>query len=169
MTARPKDASASASADPAPGSSADASPGDMLGGLRGLLKQFQQNGFGDAINSWTSTGPNKTVTADQVSSALDPEIIDALSQRMGLPKVVASSPEHGRQTYARSTFANEPGNGPFNSLTTAIGRQSNHRTRHTPTLDYSPPAARSISVGKEGIPHAESHCSSLAAARPYCR
>jgi uncharacterized protein YidB (DUF937 family) len=51
-----------------------------------LLKQFQQNGFGDAVNSWVNTGPNKSVTADQVSKALNPDIIDALSQRLRLPK-----------------------------------------------------------------------------------
>jgi hypothetical protein len=50
MTSGSKDASTSASPNTAPGSTADASPGDILGGLGGLLKQFQQNGFGDAVN-----------------------------------------------------------------------------------------------------------------------
>jgi len=86
MTSGSKDTPASASPDTAPESTADAAPGDIVGGLGGLLKQFQQNGFGDAINSWISTGPNKPVTADQVSQALPPEIIDALSKRLGLPK-----------------------------------------------------------------------------------
>ena len=86
MTSGSKDAPGSASSGTAPDSTADAAPGDIVGGLGGLLKQFQQNGFGDAINSWISTGPNKPVTADQVSQALPPEIIDALSERLGLPK-----------------------------------------------------------------------------------
>ena len=86
MTSGSKDTPASASPDTAPESTADAAPGDIVGGLGGLLKQFQQNGFGDAINSWISTGPNKPVAADQVSQALPPEIIDALSKRLGLPK-----------------------------------------------------------------------------------
>ena len=85
MTSGSKDTPASASPDTAPESTADAAPGDIVGGLGGLLKQFQ-NGFDDAINSWISTGPNKPVTADQVSQALPPEIIDALSKRLGLPK-----------------------------------------------------------------------------------
>ena len=75
--------------DPAPtpaGSTPDASPGTVLGGLGGLLKQFQQSGFGDAVNSWINTGPNKTVAPGQISDALGPEVIDALSQRTGLPK-----------------------------------------------------------------------------------
>ena len=51
-----------------------------------MLKQFQQNGFGDAINSWIGTGPNKPVAPDQISNALTPEVLDALSQRTGLSK-----------------------------------------------------------------------------------
>jgi uncharacterized protein YidB (DUF937 family) len=86
MTSGSKDASGSVSPNTAPGSTADASSGDIVGGLGGLLKQFQQNGFGDAINSWISTGPNKSVTADQITNALGPDVIDTLSQRMGLSK-----------------------------------------------------------------------------------
>jgi uncharacterized protein YidB (DUF937 family) len=51
-----------------------------------LLKQFQQNGLGDAINSWVNTGTNKPVAPGQISNALCPDIIDALSQRTGLSK-----------------------------------------------------------------------------------
>jgi uncharacterized protein YidB (DUF937 family) len=69
-----------------PSSVPDAAPGDILGGLGGLVRQFQQNGFGDAINSWINTGPNKTVAPSQVSDALSPEIVDMLSQRTGLPR-----------------------------------------------------------------------------------
>jgi uncharacterized protein YidB (DUF937 family) len=64
----------------------DATPGDIVGGLGGLVRQFQQNGFGDAINSWIGTGPNKSVAPGQISNALGPEIIDALSERTVLPK-----------------------------------------------------------------------------------
>src|SRR6188472_2445332 len=68
MTSGSKAATESES-PPASASTAEASPGDVLGGLGGLLKQFQQNGFGDAINSWVGTGPNKSVTPDQISKA----------------------------------------------------------------------------------------------------
>ena len=80
---------ASESVDPVPQpptSVPDTTPGDVLGGLGGLIRQFQQNGFGDAINSWIGTGPNKSVAPGQISNALGPEIIDALSERTGLPK-----------------------------------------------------------------------------------
>jgi uncharacterized protein YidB (DUF937 family) len=86
MSGGSKDAPASASSNAEPTATPDASPGDILGGLGGLLKQFQQNGFGDAIDSWINTGPNKPVAADQISNALGPDVIDALSQRTRLPK-----------------------------------------------------------------------------------
>ncbi len=85
MSGGSKSPAASHSA-PASPSTPTASPGDIVGGLGGLLKQFQQNGFGDAINSWINTGPNKGVTPGQISDALGPEIIDNLSQRTGLSK-----------------------------------------------------------------------------------
>jgi uncharacterized protein YidB (DUF937 family) len=81
-----KDAPASANPNTGATSEPDPSPDDILGGLGGLLKQFQQNGFGDAINSWIGTGANKPVAANQISEALGPDVIDALSQRTGLPK-----------------------------------------------------------------------------------
>jgi len=79
--------SASPSTAPAsPASNTGASPGDILGGLGGLFKQFQQNGLGDAVDSWINTGPNKSVAPEQISNALGPEVIENLSQRTGLSK-----------------------------------------------------------------------------------
>jgi uncharacterized protein YidB (DUF937 family) len=86
MSGGSKDTPASANPNTGATSEPDASPGDVLGGLGGLLKQFQQNGFGEEINSWVGTGQNKPVAANEVSNALGPDIINALSQRTGLPK-----------------------------------------------------------------------------------
>ena len=83
----PKDSSGSTGPDvSSPSSASLPDPGTITGGLGGLLKQFQQAGFGDTINSWINTGPNKAVAPAQVSHALGPEIIDMLSQRTGLPR-----------------------------------------------------------------------------------
>ena len=82
-----KDSSSSTGPDvSSPSSASLPDPGTITGGLGGLLKQFQQAGFGDTINSWINTGPNKAVAPAQVSDALGPEIIDMLSQRTGLPR-----------------------------------------------------------------------------------
>jgi uncharacterized protein YidB (DUF937 family) len=87
MSGGSKEAPASGRPDTAPtspGSMPD--PGTIVGGLGGLLKQFQQKGLGDAVDSWVKTGPNTAVAPGQVSGALGPDVIDALSQRTGLPK-----------------------------------------------------------------------------------
>jgi uncharacterized protein YidB (DUF937 family) len=70
--------------DSLPGSAQDASPGSILDGLGGLVKQFQQKGLGDAIDSWVNLGKNKSVAPDQVSGALGGDVVDELSRRTGL-------------------------------------------------------------------------------------
>jgi len=70
--------------EPAPQSLPD--PGSILDGLGGLIKQFQQKGLGDTVDSWVATGKNKDVGADQVSSALGGDIVDELSRRTGLSR-----------------------------------------------------------------------------------
>ena len=83
----PKDTASSTGPDvSSPSSESSPDPGTIVGSLGGLLKRFQQAGFGDAINSWVNTGPNRSVAPAQVSDALGPEIIDTLSQRTGLPR-----------------------------------------------------------------------------------
>ena len=69
-----------------PGSEQDASPGSILDGLGGLVKQFQQKGLGDAIDSWVNLGKNKSVAPDQISGALGGDVVDELSRRTGLSK-----------------------------------------------------------------------------------
>jgi len=69
-----------------PGSTDDASPGDVLDGLGGLVKQFQQKGLGDVIDSWVNRGQNKSVAPDQVSVALGGDVVDELARRTGLSR-----------------------------------------------------------------------------------
>jgi uncharacterized protein YidB (DUF937 family) len=71
---------------PRPESIPEESPGSIVGGLGGLLKQFQQAGLGEVVDSWINTGPNKTVAPGKIAEALGPEVIDTLSQRTGLPR-----------------------------------------------------------------------------------
>ena len=57
---------------------------EQHGGLQGLISQFQQNGFGDTVNSWVGTGPNKSISPDQVHQALGPDLLQQLSAKSGL-------------------------------------------------------------------------------------
>jgi len=41
------------------GGGSEISPSSVVGGLGGLLKQFQDAGFGDIAKSWIGIGPNE--------------------------------------------------------------------------------------------------------------
>lgn len=58
--------------------------GGLLGGLGGLLHQFQQNGMGNVAQSWVGPGPNQPANSTQVTQALGPEIIQQLVQKTGM-------------------------------------------------------------------------------------
>jgi uncharacterized protein YidB (DUF937 family) len=58
----------------------------LSGGLGDLLKQFQQNGQGDAANSWVGTGPNKTIAPGDLANALGADQLDKLSSQSGLSR-----------------------------------------------------------------------------------
>jgi len=60
------------------------SAGGLLSGLGGLLDKLQQGGLSHATNSWVGNGQNQTVSSNQLSSALGPDIIKALAQQSGL-------------------------------------------------------------------------------------
>ena len=58
----------------------------ISGGLGDLLKQFQQNGHGDTVNSWVSQGPNKQISPDDLGRALGTDQINALSSQSGMSR-----------------------------------------------------------------------------------
>ena len=58
--------------------------GVLSGGLSDLLKQFQQNGHGEAVDSWVGTGPNKTISEGDLASALGGDTLNTLSQQTGM-------------------------------------------------------------------------------------
>jgi uncharacterized protein YidB (DUF937 family) len=57
---------------------------EQQGGLQGLISKFQQQGFGDTVNSWVSTGPNKPISPDEVHRALGPDLLQQLAAKSGL-------------------------------------------------------------------------------------
>ncbi len=81
----------------------------VSGGLGDLLKQFQQNGHGEAADSWVGTGPNKTISPNDLAGALGADKVNALAAQTGmsrdellqglsdyLPKVVDQLTPQGR-------------------------------------------------------------------------
>ena len=68
----------------APDTKPNEGAGGLLGGLGGLLENFQKSGHGKVVNSWVGPGENQPVTPGQLGSVLGPDIIKALAQRSGL-------------------------------------------------------------------------------------
>jgi uncharacterized protein YidB (DUF937 family) len=62
----------------------DLGAGGVLGGLGGLLESFQQNGQADTVNSWVNSGPNRSVSPDQLRNALGSDRLDQLARRTGM-------------------------------------------------------------------------------------
>src|SRR5262245_27088944 len=77
------------------------SPQGQLGGLGGLLggataggllssgrnelmKQFDQNGQKDKVDSWVGTGPNRQIAPPDLKQALGPDVVQALTRATGL-------------------------------------------------------------------------------------
>ena len=55
------------------------------GGLQGVVSEFERNGLGPTIQSWVGTGPNQSVSAEQIHKVLGPDLLRQLSERSGVP------------------------------------------------------------------------------------
>jgi uncharacterized protein YidB (DUF937 family) len=53
--------------------------------LNGLVRKFESSGLGEKVKSWVGTGPNESISADQIKSALGSEL-DELAAKVGLGK-----------------------------------------------------------------------------------
>jgi uncharacterized protein YidB (DUF937 family) len=58
----------------------------ISGGLGDLLKQFQQSGHGETVNSWVGQGPNKQISPGDLASALGGDQIEHLMSQSGLSR-----------------------------------------------------------------------------------
>lgn len=58
----------------------------LSGGLNDLLKQFQQGGQSDVVQSWIGTGPNKSVSPNILSKVLSEDQIRTLSAQSGMSR-----------------------------------------------------------------------------------
>lgn len=58
----------------------------ISGGLGDLMKQLQQNGQGDAANSWVGKGPNKAISPGDLASALGADQLDQLTAQSGMSR-----------------------------------------------------------------------------------
>lgn len=56
-----------------------------LGNLQGLVNQLQQGGLGPQVQSWLGSGPNMSITPDQLRAALGSDQVRQLAAHFGVP------------------------------------------------------------------------------------
>jgi uncharacterized protein YidB (DUF937 family) len=56
----------------------------LLGGLGGLLRQFQKSGRDDVIDSWIGPGNNRPISPGDLGAALGPNVVQSLAHKTGL-------------------------------------------------------------------------------------
>ena len=63
-----------------------AAGGSVSAGLNDLLKQFQQNGQGDVAKSWIGKGPNKSISPNDLATALGADRVSTLASFSGMSR-----------------------------------------------------------------------------------
>jgi len=58
----------------------------LSGGLGDLVKQLQQGGQGDAASSWVGKGENKSISPNDLASALGADQIDQIASQSGMSR-----------------------------------------------------------------------------------
>jgi uncharacterized protein YidB (DUF937 family) len=61
-----------------------AAGGMLTNGLGNLVRDLQNSGQGQTVQSWIGTGPNQTITPEALESALGSQAIDALARQTGM-------------------------------------------------------------------------------------
>jgi uncharacterized protein YidB (DUF937 family) len=61
------------------------------GGINGLVQAFHDKGLGGVVNSWIGTGPNQSITPDQIQQVLGSGPLQSVAQKLGVSPAQASS------------------------------------------------------------------------------
>src|SRR6056297_1388274 len=62
-----------------------------VGGMQGLLANFQQAGMGDAVQSWLGDGENKPIAGSDIEQALGGDVLQQLAEQANMAPSEASS------------------------------------------------------------------------------
>ena len=54
------------------------------GGVQGVVSEFEKNGLGATVQSWVGTGPNQSISPEEVHKALGPDLLQQLADKSGL-------------------------------------------------------------------------------------
>ncbi|UCI05870.1 YidB family protein [Mesorhizobium sp. B1-1-8] len=69
---------------PTPAGTETSADGGLLGGLGGLLNKLRDAGHGNVADSWVGTGQNQPINANDLGSAIGPQVIREIAQRTGM-------------------------------------------------------------------------------------
>jgi uncharacterized protein YidB (DUF937 family) len=62
---------------------------EQHGGLPGLISQFEQQGLGGVVHSWVGTGPNQSISAEQLHQVLGSATVQQMAAKFGInPQVL---------------------------------------------------------------------------------
>jgi uncharacterized protein YidB (DUF937 family) len=61
----------------------------QVGGVQGLVGKFAQGNMGHILDSWVSTGKNKAVNANQISSLLGSDVVAQFAKKLGISPAAA--------------------------------------------------------------------------------
>jgi uncharacterized protein YidB (DUF937 family) len=61
------------------------------GGIAGMMQNFQQNGLGNLLQSWISTGHNLPISAEQIQQVLGHQQVAQVADQAGVSHEEASS------------------------------------------------------------------------------
>jgi uncharacterized protein YidB (DUF937 family) len=62
-----------------------------MGGLGGLLEQFQRTGFGEQARSWVGTGANLPIPPDAMAQVFGRDSLERIASQAGLTEEQAST------------------------------------------------------------------------------
>jgi uncharacterized protein YidB (DUF937 family) len=54
------------------------------GGVAGIVKQFEQQGLGNVVQSWVGTGANLPISPEQIQKVLGSDTVAQLASKFGL-------------------------------------------------------------------------------------
>jgi uncharacterized protein YidB (DUF937 family) len=57
---------------------------EHAGGVQGILSKLEASGLGDRVDSWIGTGPNKSISPDEVKQALGPDQVKEAAAKAGV-------------------------------------------------------------------------------------
>jgi uncharacterized protein YidB (DUF937 family) len=62
-----------------------------IGGVNGLQHRFEQTGLGPEANSWIGTGPNRSVSPEQMTQALGERRVESIASQLGLGRIAGAT------------------------------------------------------------------------------